>query len=75
MTEVNFRKIPEPLYPEQELSSEPWYSIGEQDVFPEEFASLFAKMRKFVITCNNIMQIYFPQIIGKSYKIEFWRGT
>lgn len=38
MTEVNFRKIPEPMYPEQELSGEPWYSVGEQDVFPEEFA-------------------------------------
>lgn len=37
MTEVNFRDIPEPRYPEQELSAEPWYSVAPGDVFPEEF--------------------------------------
>ncbi|MCE9901624.1 isocitrate dehydrogenase kinase/phosphatase-domain containing protein, partial [Raoultella terrigena] len=26
MTEVNFREIPPPRYPEDELASEPWYS-------------------------------------------------
>ncbi|EJD6509483.1 MULTISPECIES: bifunctional isocitrate dehydrogenase kinase/phosphatase [Providencia] len=43
MTEVNFRKIPVALYPEQELANEPWYSIGEQDVFPEEFVSFICQ--------------------------------
>ena len=37
MTEMNFRAIPEPRTPEQELAAEPWYSVGERDVFPEEF--------------------------------------
>lgn len=27
MTEVNFRDIPPPRYPEDELSAEPWYSV------------------------------------------------
>ncbi|MFH4947763.1 isocitrate dehydrogenase kinase/phosphatase-domain containing protein, partial [Enterobacter hormaechei] len=27
MTEVNFRDIPPPRYPEDELASEPWYSV------------------------------------------------
>ena len=51
MTEVNFRDIPDALYPEQELSSEPWYSVGEQDVFPEEFALFICqdpKTRQFL---------------------------
>ena len=37
MTEVNFRQIPPPRYPEDELASEPWYSVSPGDVFPEEF--------------------------------------
>src|SRR5690606_15157248 len=37
LTEVNFRYIPEPRYPEDEMASEPWYSVGPNDVFPEEF--------------------------------------
>ncbi len=28
MTEVNFREIPPPRYPEDELASEPWYSVS-----------------------------------------------
>nr|WP_086940519.1 bifunctional isocitrate dehydrogenase kinase/phosphatase [Thaumasiovibrio occultus] len=43
MTEMNFRKIPIPRTPEQEMASEPWYSVGADDVFPEEFRTfLFA---------------------------------
>ncbi|MCC4116987.1 bifunctional isocitrate dehydrogenase kinase/phosphatase [Aromatoleum toluclasticum] len=39
MTDMNFRHIPEAPYPEMEMSSEPWYSTGPMDVFPEEFAT------------------------------------
>jgi len=38
MTDCNFRYIPPPRYPEDEMASEPWYSIAPHDVFPEEFA-------------------------------------
>jgi isocitrate dehydrogenase kinase/phosphatase len=37
LTECNFRKIPPPRTPEDELSSEPWYAVGPNDIFPEEF--------------------------------------
>jgi len=39
LTDVNFRRIPEPPNPEAELGAEPWYAIAREDVFPEEFAS------------------------------------
>jgi len=39
LTECNFRSIPPPRYPEDEFASEPWYSIGPRDIFPEEFAT------------------------------------
>ena len=46
LTECNFRKIPEPLYPEDEFAAEPWFSVAANDVFPEQFATfLFANNR------------------------------
>lgn len=37
MTEMKFRYIPEAPNEEAEMASEPWYPIGPNDVFPEEF--------------------------------------
>ena len=39
MTDCNFRKIPPAPNEEAEMASEPWYSVGPRDVFPEEFAT------------------------------------
>ncbi len=39
ITDCNFRRIPPPRTPEDEMSAEPWYSVGPHDVFPEEFAT------------------------------------
>ena len=36
LTDCVFRKIPEPRSYEDEWASEPWYSVGENDIFPEE---------------------------------------
>ena len=37
MTEVNFRRIPPAKSYEEELAAEPYWRIGEGDVFPEQF--------------------------------------
>jgi isocitrate dehydrogenase kinase/phosphatase len=37
LTECNFRRIPPPPYPEFEFAAEPWDTVGQADVFPEEF--------------------------------------
>lgn len=37
MTEMQFRTIPPAPNEEAELSGEPWYPVGKNDVFPEEF--------------------------------------
>lgn len=42
LTECVFRRIPEPRLPEHELAAEPWYHVGERDVFPEEFPPFLA---------------------------------
>lgn len=46
MTEMNFRQIPPPRYPEDEMAAEPWYSVGINDVFPEEFRTFLLINRK-----------------------------
>jgi len=42
MTECNFRQIPPPRTPEDEMASEPWYSVADDDVFPEEFLTFLS---------------------------------
>ncbi|MBK7897664.1 MAG: bifunctional isocitrate dehydrogenase kinase/phosphatase [Anaerolineaceae bacterium] len=37
LTDCNFRKFPQAMSYEDELAAEPWFHIGERDVFPEEF--------------------------------------
>ncbi|MBP6019648.1 MAG: bifunctional isocitrate dehydrogenase kinase/phosphatase [Burkholderiaceae bacterium] len=37
MTEMNFRHIPPAPNEEAEMASQPWYPVGANDVFPEEF--------------------------------------
>ncbi len=41
--ECNFRRIPEPQTPEQEMAAEPWYSVGAHDIFPEELETFVLK--------------------------------
>lgn len=66
LTEVHFRDIPEALYPEQELSSEPWYSVGPNDVFPEEFPTfLFAKVEQ---------RRLFNKLHGELFTAAYWQG-
>jgi len=66
LTEVNFRHIPPPRYPEDEMASEPWYSVGPNDVFPEEFPRfLFA---------DHAQRRLFASLHGELYDADYWRG-
>ena len=42
LTDCNFRKMPEAQTPEEEVAAEPWFSVGEGDIFPEEFLQFLA---------------------------------
>jgi isocitrate dehydrogenase kinase/phosphatase len=39
LTECNFRRLPDARAYEDDLNAEPWFLVGPNDVFPEEFAS------------------------------------
>ncbi|MDO4235730.1 MULTISPECIES: bifunctional isocitrate dehydrogenase kinase/phosphatase [Pseudomonas] len=66
LTEANFRHIPAPRTPEDEMASEPWYSIGPLDVFPEEFPPfLFADAGQ---------RRLFDELHGELYDADYWKG-
>ncbi|HEY5646428.1 MAG TPA: bifunctional isocitrate dehydrogenase kinase/phosphatase [Pseudomonadales bacterium] len=66
LTDVNFRAIPEARTPEEELASEPWYSVGPNDVFPEEF-------RRFLFGKPGIKR-RFTEMHGELFDPEYWKG-
>lgn len=37
LTDCRFRTMPKPRFDDEELSSEPWFSVEPNDVFPEQF--------------------------------------
>lgn len=37
LSECTFRDFPEAQYPEDEMAAEPWFHVGPNDIFPEEF--------------------------------------
>ena len=37
VTECDFRELPTPATYEEEMAAEPWFSVRENDIFPEEF--------------------------------------
>jgi isocitrate dehydrogenase kinase/phosphatase len=42
ITECVFRKIPEPRNEIEEMADRPWYTVGDFDIFPEEFRLFFS---------------------------------
>ena len=65
MTECNFRRIPQAPYPEYEMMAEPWYSVGPNDVFPEEFAT-------FLLADKRIRELFVAQH-GDLLDAEYWQ--
>jgi isocitrate dehydrogenase kinase/phosphatase len=42
VTDCHFRDLPQPVNPEDEMRGEPWFYVGEHDVFPETFINFVA---------------------------------
>ncbi len=66
MTEVNFRHIPPPRYPEDEMASEPWYSVSPNDVFPEEFQHFLCGDKR--------LNALFEEMHGDLFDAQYWQS-
>ncbi len=66
LLECNFRRIPPPRDEHEEMASRPWYSVGPNDVFPEEFRLFFSG--------NQRARKAFDARHSEIYDADFWTG-
>ncbi|WP_054701208.1 isocitrate dehydrogenase kinase/phosphatase-domain containing protein [Desulfosarcina cetonica] len=65
LSECHFRKIPQPRNEMEEMADEPWYTVAENDVFPEElsrFLGLAPHHRDLFLAHHNDL-----------LSVDFWR--
>ncbi|MCG5534914.1 bifunctional isocitrate dehydrogenase kinase/phosphatase [Ectothiorhodospira mobilis] len=74
LTECHFRKIPEPAFPEDELSSEAWYSAGPNEIFPEEFITFLSTDPKIRRTLKELHPELFDYRYWQRRQEEVRRG-
>lgn len=67
MTQCQFRNIPPPRTMQDEMAAEPWYSVAEHDIFPEEFA-------RFLLT-NPRVRDAFMQAHAELLDADYWRSV
>ncbi|CAN5553648.1 bifunctional isocitrate dehydrogenase kinase/phosphatase [soil metagenome] len=67
LTDCNFRDMPQPTTPEQEMAAEPWFSVRENDIFPEEFPNFLAvpERARLALMARH----------GDLFEAEYWRAV
>ncbi len=66
VTDCAFRDLPAARSYEEELEAEPWFTVGESDVFPEEFT-------RFLGLPGPLKQLFIEHH-GDLLSADFWRG-
>ena len=66
LVDCNFRTIPEPRNEAEEMASTPWYTVGPNDIFPEEFRLFFSG--------NQRARKVFDRLHSDIYEADFWRN-
>jgi isocitrate dehydrogenase kinase/phosphatase len=67
VTDCNFRRLPAARHDEDELESETWFAVGENDIFPEEFErflELDGELRDAFLAHHRDL-----------FTVEFWQGV
>ncbi|MCM2323494.1 MAG: bifunctional isocitrate dehydrogenase kinase/phosphatase [Oligoflexia bacterium] len=67
LTECNFRELPAPRDDEEELRGEAWFSVGPNDIFPEEFG-------KFLFGDDRAREL-FREMHGDLLTASYWSGV
>ncbi len=64
LSSCNFRKMPQTRSYEDELSAEPWFAVGENDIFPEEFQNFLG--------LKEALREVFMEHHGDLFEVHFW---
>jgi isocitrate dehydrogenase kinase/phosphatase len=67
LSDCHFRNLPEARTPEDEIAAEPWFSVRENDIFPEEFLQ-FLSFPKPALAA--LLQHH-----GEIFRADFWRAV
>lgn len=67
LRECAFRRLPQPRSPEDEMAAEPWFHVGEHDVFPEEFGAFLVP--------GDRLRATFLGAHGDLLSVDFWSGV
>ena len=67
LTDCHFRELPQSQTYEEEISAEPWFSVRDNDIFPEEFPRFLAFPKG---ARDELMQHH-----GDLFQPQFWRDT
>jgi len=66
LTDCHFRKLPEARTPEDEIAAEPWFSVREHDIFPEEFLQFLSFPEPALVALLEHHR--------EIFRAEFWRA-
>ncbi len=65
VTECNFREMPQTVDPDREMSADPWFGVGDNDVFPEEFRNFLG--------IRGELRAVLEQHHGDLFGVRFWQ--
>jgi isocitrate dehydrogenase kinase/phosphatase len=65
LTSCNFRVMPQPRSHEEELSDQPWYTVDDNDIFPEEF--------QYFLGLDGNLKDVFVAHHADLFEVEFWQ--
>ena len=67
VTDCHFRRLPTARHDEDELESETWFAVGEDDIFPEEFVRF--------LELDGELRDTFLEHHRDLFTVEFWQGV
>lgn len=65
LTDCNFREMPAARFAEEELESEPWFTVDEADIFPQEFQRFLG--------LREPLKSAFVEAHPELFTVAFWR--
>ena len=65
LTDINFRELPPPRDETEALLSDPWFPVGDRDVFPEEH-------QRFLGLASDLRQVFFHHH-ADLFEVEAWQ--
>ena len=76
VTDCTFRDLPKPRYDEDEMRAEPWFYVGSNDVFPEQFVNFLglpAELRDVFLSYHaDLLTADFWRDLKSKHTAERW---